>query len=73
MDIKVNDKPKNSPARIRANKKYSDNHYKTVTYKAKISDYEQIKAIADAKGISVSQLCKLSVKYCIDNNIDISK
>ena len=49
MDIKENNILKTSDARRRANKKYSQSHYKTVTYKAKISDYEQIKALQKAK------------------------
>ena len=71
MDIKENNILKTSDARRRANKKYSDMHYKTVTYKAKISDYEQIKAFADSKNISVSKLCKLCVEYCMKNDINI--
>ena len=71
MDIKENNILKTSDARRRANKKYSDIHYKTVTYKAKISDYEQIKAYAESKNISVSKLCKLCVAYCMKNDINI--
>ena len=71
MDIKENNILKTSDARRRANKKYSDIHYKTVTYKSKISDYEQIKAYADSKNISISKLCKLCVAYCMKNDIDI--
>ena len=71
MDIKENNILKTSDARRRANKKYSDIHYKTVTYKAKISDYEQIKAYADSKNISVSKLCKLCVEYCMEHDIDV--
>ena len=71
MDIKENNILKTSDARRRANKKYSDIHYKTVTYKAKISDYEQIKAYADSKYISVSKLCKLCVEYCMEHDIDV--
>lgn len=71
MDIKENNILKTSEARRRANKKYSDIHYKTVTYKAKISDYEQIKAYADSKNISISKLCKLCVAYCMNHKIDI--
>ena len=71
MDIKENNILKTSDARRRANKKYSDMHYKTVTYKAKISDYEQIKAFADSKNISISKLCKLCVAYCMKNDINI--
>ena len=72
MDIKENNILKTSDARRRANKKYSDIHYKTVTYKAKISDYKQIKAYADSKNISVSKLCKLCVTYCMKYNIDFA-
>ena len=71
MDIKENNILKTSDARRRANKKYSDIHYKTVTYKSKISDYEQIKAYADSKNISVSKLCKLCVAYCMKNDINV--
>lgn len=71
MDIKENNILKTSEARRRANKKYSDIHYKTVTYKAKISDYEQIKAYSDSKNISISKLCKLCVEYCMEHDINI--
>ena len=70
MDIKENKIPKTSEARRRANKKYDDLHYKTITYKSKISDYEQIKAYAESKNISVSKLCKLCVAYCLQNDIE---
>lgn len=71
MDIKENNILKTSEARRRANKKYSQNHYKSINYQAKISDYEQIKAFADSKNISVSKLCKLCVAYCMDHDINI--
>ena len=71
MDIKENNILKTSEARRRANKKYSDMHYKTITYKSKISDYEQIKAYAESKNISISKLCKLCVEYCMKNDIDV--
>lgn len=71
MDIKENNIPKTSEARRRANKKYSQSHYKSINYQAKISDYEQIKAFAESKNISVSKLCKLCVNYCLKNNVDI--
>ena len=71
MDIKENNILKTSEARRRANKKYSQNHYKSINYQAKIGDYEQIKAYADSKNISVSKLCKLCVAYCMEHDIDI--
>ena len=71
MDIKENNIFKTSEARRRANKKYSQNHYKSINYQAKISDYEQIKAFADSKNISVSKLCKLCVAYCMEHDINI--
>ena len=71
MDIKENNILKTSDARRRANKKYSQNHYKSINYQAKISDYEQIKAFADSKNISISKLCKLCVEYCMEHDIDV--
>ena len=71
MDIKENNILKTSDARRRANKKYSQNHYKSINHQAKISDYEQIKAFADSKNISVSKLCKLCVAYCMEHDINV--
>ena len=71
MDIKENNILKTSEARRRANKKYSQNHYKSINYQAKISDYEQIKAFAESKNISISKLCKLCVAYCMEHDINI--
>ena len=70
MENKENKIIKSTPAQLRANKKYDRNHYKTITYKSKISDYEQIKAYAESKNISVSKLCKLCVAYCLQNGIE---
>ena len=61
---------KTSAKKRASNKKYDDLHYKTVTYKSKISDYKQIKAYAESKNISVSKLCKLCVAYCLQNGIE---
>ena len=61
---------KTSAKKRASNKKYDDLHYKTITYKSKISDYEQIKAYAESKNISVSKLCKLCVAYCLKNDIE---
>ena len=71
MDIKENNILKTSEARRRANKKYSQSHYKSINYQAKISDYEQIKAYAESKNISISKLCKLCVAYCMEHDINI--
>ena len=56
MENRENKIIKSTPAQLRANKKYDRNHYKTITYKSKISDYEQIKAYAESKNISIYQL-----------------
>lgn len=42
---------KTSAKKRASNKKYDDLHYKTITYKSKISDYKQIKAYAESKNI----------------------
>ena len=70
MENRENKIIKSTPAQLRANKKYDRNHYKTITYKSKISDYEQIKAYAESKNISISKLCKLCVAYCLQNDIE---
>ena len=70
MENKENKIIKSTPAQLRANKKYSQNHYKSINYQAKISDYERIKAYAESKNISVSKLCKLCVAYCLQNGIE---
>lgn len=70
MENKENKIIKSTPAQLKAIKKYSDSHYKTITYKSKIGDYEQIKAYAESKNISVSKLCKLCVAYCLQNDIE---
>ena len=70
MENKENKIIKSTPAQLRANKKYDRNHYKTITYKSKISDYKQIKAYAESKNISVSKLCKLCVAYCLKNGVE---
>lgn len=64
-----NDLLKTTPARRKANKKYNQNHYKSITYQAKIGDYAQIKAYADSKNISISKLCKLCVEYCLSHDV----
>lgn len=70
MNIKENKTTKTTEAQKRAIKKYHQNHYKSINYQAKISDYEQIKAYAESKNISVSKLCKLCVAYCLQNDIE---
>lgn len=64
-----NDLLKTTPARRKANKKYNQNHYKSITYQAKIDDYAQIKAYADSQNISISKLCKLCVDYCLSHDV----
>lgn len=73
MDIKENNKTKTTPAQLKAINKYSQKHYKTVGCRVKISEYEQIKADAEANNLTSSKMLLLCYKYCIDNNIDISK
>lgn len=70
MNIKENKTTKITDAQKRATKKYHQSHYKSINYQAKISDYEQIKAYAESKNISVSKLCKLCVAYCLQNDIE---
>ncbi len=56
----------------KANAKYDKLHMKTISIKAKTEEIEKIKGNADKHGVNTSLYCRLCIKYCIDNNIDIS-
>lgn len=64
-----NDKPKNSAAKIAANKKYHDKTYKRFSADIKIEDYNFIDEYCKSNNISKAKLCVSAIKYCIDNNI----
>lgn len=60
-------------AQRRANRKYDKAHYKTIACKCKLENYEEYKAYAEKQGIeSMSSLLNNCVKYCIENNIELS-
>lgn len=61
--------PKNSPARLKANKKYDKLHYKAITSKIKIDEMPQINDYASKNNMSISKLIYNCIKYCMQNDI----
>ncbi len=60
-----------SEAQKRADKKYHDKKYKTFSVNAKLEEYAMITEYCTQKGISKNSLALNSIKYCIENNIDL--
>ena len=60
-----------SEAQKRADKKYHEKKYKTFSVNAKLDEYKMIAEYCEKNGISKNSLVLNSVKYCIENNIDL--
>lgn len=60
--------PKNSPAKIKANNKYSSNHYQGLTVKIKPSDYNIIDNYCKNNNISKASLIVEACKEYINNH-----
>ena len=60
---------KNSDAKIRANAKYSQSHYKNISIKVKPENAEKIRNIAEKYNISIAQLIIKSIDYIANNDI----
>lgn len=59
-------------AQKKANRKYDQAHYKAISCKCKLSDYEIFKQYANNNNInSMSNFLYKAAKYCIDNNIKL--
>ena len=54
------------------NKKYDKMHIKQLAMSMKKEEAEKIKQYADSKNMSISLFCRKCIRYCINNNIDIS-
>lgn len=66
-------KPKNSPAKIAANNRYSAKHYKQLKANIKPDDYAIIDTYVKQHCTSKAKFIVAACKYCIDNQIDLSK
>ena len=64
---------KNSPARLRANKKYIENHYKRVSLGIRNEDYAEFMKQIETLGCSINAFFIKSAKYCLENKIDVTK
>lgn len=60
-----------SKARIKANDKYNKKTYNQLNLKIKKDVYSEIDNYCTTNNISKAQLITNSVKYCIENDIDI--
>ena len=60
--------PKNSPARIKANNKYSSIHYQGLTVKIKPSDYNMIDSYCKDNNISKASFIVKACKDYINNH-----
>ena len=65
--------PKNSPARLKANKKYDKLHYKAITSKVKIDEMSQINDYASKNNMSISKLICNCIKYCMQNDVKFNE
>ena len=61
--------PKSSPARLRANAKYTAKTYKRYTVNARLDFAAIIDEYCGKHKLSNSSLFLSAVKYCLDNNI----
>ena len=64
---------KNSAAKIAANNRYKNAHYKRLVADIKPSDFDFIDTYAKEHDISKAQLIVKSIRYVADNGIDLKE
>lgn len=57
----------------KATEKYNKTHYKQLKANLKFADYDLIDHYCRTNGISKASFMVGAMKYCIKNNIDLSK
>lgn len=72
-DVMENNENKNSPARIKANNRYNQKHYKHITLNVKNEDYQEFMKHIGEMGCSINAFFIKSAKYCLENKIDVTK
>lgn len=55
-----------------SNAKYDKMHIKQLAMPIKKEEAEKIKQCADENNMSISLFCRKCIRYCINNEIDIS-
>ena len=60
-----------SKAHVKASNKYNQANYKQLKANVKPEDYNMIDTFCNETGISKAQLIVKSIKYCIENGIDL--
>lgn len=66
-----NAQKKNSDAKIRANAKYTKNHYKNISIKIKPEEAETIRSAASLYNMSIAQYIIRASNYITENNIEL--
>lgn len=61
-----------SKAAIKASNKYNKANYKKIQANIKPDDYNIIDTYCKTNNISKSQIIVNAIKYCINNNVDLS-
>ncbi len=60
-----------SEAKIKANARYNKKTYKQLKANVKFADYDMIEDYCNNNNISKAKLIINSIKYCINNNINV--
>ena len=66
-------KNKNSPARLRANRKYFSAHYRRLSISVRNEDFDICMKQIENLGCSINSFFVKSAKYCAENKIDVTK
>lgn len=67
----LKEESKYTPAQRKAKQKYDKLHYKTISVKVQIGEYDEIQKYILENDYTMSLFSKYAIKYCIDNNIDL--
>ncbi len=63
---------KTPQSQLKWQKKYDSEKMSTIGLKIPIAERQQIESAAAEKGLKLATFCRKCIKYCINNNIEIS-
>lgn len=64
---------KTPPSQLKWQKNYDKQKMSTIGLKIPIQERQQIERSAAENSLKIATFCRKCIKYCIDNNIDISE
>lgn len=64
--------PKNSAAKIAANNRYREKHYRKLSVDVKFAEFDFIDNLAKSRNMSKASLIVKAMHYIHDNNIDLN-